>query len=238
MKHLMFSPYSSTDPKNMSSIIELQQKVFKKFHLEVEHVAFTGVHDHAATLSRILFAQKESWDFVTFFDADCVPISHETIPRALEKVKDRNTIYGNVQASNVFDSNIYKTPPFIAPHFLTFSYEVWQKTLDIWSKNRNLSSSIFSFTNYPNPDGFVVEADVAEVFTREHEKHATNLIYSYPVYVMNYNCMWNYGGQFGFPKFKFGPGTIFESLTYHNYQIRIPNMQKHFFDYCEFLLQN
>lgn len=230
MKHLIFAPYA-TDLDQLDTIKELHSSVFKKFGLEVIQVPFSPTEYHATVLEKILRSQTESWDYVTFFDIDSIPIAHDTIPRALEIVKDKNTIYGNAQASNVFDINPYKTPPFAAPSFLTFSYEIWQKSLGIINRN------IFSpRVDYPNPDGNPTETDVAEVFTREHEKLGTSIKLAYPIYTMRYDLTWKYGGYFGYPKFQYGNGTIFESLTYHNFQIRFPDKQHHFIDYCNYLL--
>lgn len=241
MKHLIFSTYEK-NLHELDLIKNLQKSVCLKFGVEIEQVEFRRDDPnvtHAMTLFEYLQNQTETWDYVTFFDIDCIPISADTIPNALSKVKDKNSIYANIQASNVFDYNLYKTPPFASPSFLTFSYEVWQKTLEIWSKNTSLPAQVFDYSGqYQTPEGHFAEADVAEVFSREHQKHNTNVQLAYPIYTMNDDYTWRYSGHYGDRKFKYGNGTIFESLTYHNFQIRIPDKQHNFIKYCNYLLDS
>jgi hypothetical protein len=224
MKHNIVSFYGNDLPLE---IIELQKKVFDFFGIDVEQIPFkdnTNNNRHADAIQEYLRDRKD-WDSITFFDVDSIPITHDCISKAIEIISDDNTIYGNAQASNVFDVNPYKTPPFVAPSFLSFTRKLWEE-----SNCKN-----FRFTHYPNPDGHITEVDVAEEFTRENEKQGRKIILSYPTKTIT-NTTWRYDGSFGYKPFEYGNGTEFESGTFHNFQIRVWDKQQVFIDYCKRLL--
>lgn len=224
MKHKIVSFYGNDLP---NEIILLQKKVFNFFEIDVEQIPFKNnlnADRHAEAIQDYLNLEND-WDSITLFDVDCIPISSDCITKAINYISDNNTIYGNAQASNLFDINPFKTPPFIAPSFLSFSRKVWEE-----SKCKN-----FRFTHYPNPDGNITEVDVAEMFSRENEKQGRRLVFSYPIKCER-DHTWKYDGHFGYPKFSYGNGTEYESGTFHNFQIRIPDKQIVFIDYCKKIL--
>jgi len=224
MKHNIVSFYGNDLP---NEIVELQKKVFDFFGIEVEQIPFkdnTRNDIHAEAIEEYL-ENRSDWDSITFFDVDSVPISHDCITRAIDIISDNNTIYGNAQASNVFDVNPHKTPPFAAPSFLSFTRKLWEE-----SNCKN-----FKFTHYPNPEGHITEVDVAEQFTRENEKQGRRIVLAYPTKTLT-NITWRYDGSFGYKPFGYGNGTEFESGTFHNFQIRVWDKQKVFIDYCKKLL--
>lgn len=224
MKHKIISFYGNDLPKE---IIELQKKVFDLFEIEMEQIPFvdnTNPDRHAIAIENYLTSNND-WDSVTLFDVDCIPIDRDCIKRAIEIIKDDETLYGNAQASNVFDINPYKTPPFAAPSFLSFTRKFWE----------NSNCKNFKFTHYPNPDGHITEVDVAEKFTRENEKQGRKIVLAYPTKTIA-DFTWQYDGSFGYRKFNYGNGTEFDSGTFHNFQIRVPDKQIVFVDYCKKLL--
>lgn len=224
MSHKIVSFYGNDLP---NEIILLQKKVFDFFKIDVEQIPFKNNLNsdrHADAIQDYLNSEND-WDSITLFDVDCIPINEDCINKAINYISDNNTIYGNAQASNLFDINPFKTPPFVAPSFLSFSRKVWEE-----SNCKN-----FRFTHYPNPDGNITEVDVAEMFSRENEKQGRRLVLSYPIKCET-DHTWKYDGHFNYPKFSYGNGTEYESGTFHNFQIRVPDKQIVFINYCKKIL--
>ena len=224
MKHRIVSFSEETISREF---IIYQNKVFDYFNIPLEQIIYNDYRDggHSGAINNYL-ANNTDWDYLTIFDLDCIPTKGDCVDNALNLILDGNTLYGNIQASNVFpDIDPYPSPPFIAPSFFNISRQAWDK-----NPYKN-----FSATKYPNPDGHIVEADVAEVISRECEKVGIRIVYAYPT-----NCStdhtWKYGGHFGYPKFEYGNGTEFESNTYHNFQIRIQDKSELFIPYCKKVL--
>lgn len=224
MRHKIVSFYGD----NLSEeIIELQKKVFNLFEISLEQIPFEDNLDndrHAIAIEKYLTTNND-WDSITLFDVDCIPITKNCINKAIEIISDDNTLYGNAQASNLFDINPYKTPPFASPSFLSFTKKFWETS----------ECKDFKFTHYPNPDGHITEVDVAEKFTRENERQGRKIVLSYPTKTHR-DFTWTYNGEFGYPKFAYGNGTEYESGTFHNFQIRLPDKQTLFIEYCKKLL--
>jgi len=206
-------------------VVDYQKKVFDFFNIPIEQIPFekgqNGVNNHPIAMSDYI-KDLGDWDSITFFDVDCVPIEKDCIDKAIKMISDDNTLYGNAQASNVFDFNTIKSPPFVAPSFMSFTRKFWESS----------NHKCFREAIYPNPNGDNTTADVAEVFSRENEKQGRKLIYSYPTKCLTVK-EWNYDGSFGGEKFGYGVGTEFESGTYHNYQIRIGERQEFFINRCK-----
>jgi hypothetical protein len=225
MKHKVVSFHGNDLPKE---IVELQKKVFNKFNIELEQIAFKDDlnNDRHAIAIEDYLKNNNDWDSITLFDVDCIPIHKDCVEIAKQIISDNNTLYGNAQASNVFDGiDPYKTPPFVAPSFMSFTKKFWEQS----------NCKDFRFTNYPNPDGFIAQADVGEKFTRENEKQGRRIIIKYPTKCLTPHT-WTYKGGFGYDEFGYGDGTEFESGTFHNFQIRIPDKQLIFINYCKNLL--
>ena len=213
--HKVISLYQNNLP---NEVMESQRKVFEHFGITLEQVCFSENRSHANAILENL--NKPNWDSVTIFDVDCIPITKDCIYRAKENIND-TTIYGNAQSSNTMPHNIHKSPPFAAPSFLSFTRGLWETSV---YKN-------FDFRWYPNPEGVDVEADVAEVFSRENEKQGRTIKLAYPTHCHT-ETRWEFVGKYGWKPFKFGNGTEFESGTYHNFQIRFLDKQRMFIDYC------
>ena len=225
MTHKIISFYGADLP---DTIPQIQQRVFDKFGVKHTQLKFRdeGRSDrHSESMEEYMNANSD-WDFITFMDIDCVPTNEHCVPRILAALDDENTVYGNAQASNVYDSNIYKSPPFVGPGFFSLSRKVWET-----AKFKSLR-----FQWSPNPDGHVIEADVCEKFSHEARKQGFRVVMAYPSKVIT-TPTWYYGGQFGYPKFAYGQGTEFdESGTFHNFIIRVPTAQHTFINYCKGLL--
>jgi hypothetical protein len=235
MKHVVVSFYNDVLPPD---IAELQRKIFNHFDIAFEQYKFpVGVQHDTAIDNYLTNIIDKTWDFVSIFDVDCIPLNHNVIINALKKIENGNTLYGNVQCTHSLEENTIKSPPYVGPMFCNFSRKVYEE-----AKHKS-----FGYNLYPNPDGHILEADVGEVFTRENEKRGVNVIYSYPTKVnksgWNKPTIWNYDGGFGYPKFGWGWGTEYDSDTYHNFQIRISEKlfdnispQELFREYCNSIL--
>jgi hypothetical protein len=224
MKHKFISFYQNDLPKEIPTF---QKKVFDYFNCDLEQVEFTkGVKCHASSIEYYL-QNNTDWDIISIFDVDCVPFKYSFLEKIFKNLTDDNTLYGNAQASNIFDFNLHKSPPFVAPSFINFSYKFWE----------SCKYKSFGFTDYPNPDGKIVEADVAEAFSRECEKDGKKIVLAYPTHCYT-DHTWQYDGSFGYPKFGYGNATEFESDTYHNFQIRVDDKQRHFVPYCKNIIKD
>jgi len=123
MVHKFVSFYQDDLP---GEIVSYQKKVFDYYNCNLEQIEFKkGVKCHASSIETYLEENKD-WDFISIFDVDCVPFKPTFLEKIIKNIQDENTLYGNVQASNVFDSNQYKSPPFVAPSFINFSYKLWE----------------------------------------------------------------------------------------------------------------
>lgn len=203
-------------------VLTIQKEVFKKFGVDIEQRLFSGYHSKAI---ESFLNNDKNYDLITILDVDCVPYNNTFLQKIYDNVTDDNTLYGNAQSSNTYPHNIHKSPPFVAPSFLNFKRELYET-----SNYKN-----FDFTLYPNPEGVKVEADVAEVFTRENEKQGRVIKLGYPLRSLKVQ-EWEYTGCYGFKPFKFGVGTEFESGMYHNFQIRSWEAQEMFINYCRYIL--
>ena len=182
-------------------IVRLQKKVFDKLKINVEQVSFLGTHGQAIKN----YLESNTWDSITIFDVDCVPLDSTVIEVAINTIND-NTIYGNAQVSNSI--------PYAAPSFLSFTRKLWETS----------THKSFEGGFYEN-----VESDCAEIFVRENQKRGININLSYPTKV-NYP-KWKYSGSELYPSFEYGNGTFFENNTYHNFQIRLQETQEQFINF-------
>jgi hypothetical protein len=200
-------------------VIQAQKKVFDKFEIPIQQISFEGYHDKG--IEDYLNNNKD-YDIVTIFDVDCIPIKYSFLSKILNNVVNSKVIYGNAQSSNTYSSNKHKSLPYIAPSFISFTRELYETS----------PTKSFKFENkYPNPEGVLVESDVAEVFCRENEKRGVQLVYAYPT-VTHGKPYWENDGRYGTKPFKFGQGTEYESDTYHHFTIRDSNNHTSFIEYC------
>jgi hypothetical protein len=229
--HRIVSFYQEDLPEEL---VVLQKRVFDHFSIPLEQVKFPVDNNGHAYAIEDYLRSTHDWSSITIFDVDCVPFERVAIDRALDLIKDGNTIYGNIQASNTGEHSPYKSLPFAAPSFLNFTRNIWDDYIKIWD-NKKTTNGVFQFQHYPNPDGIEVEADVAEVFNRENEKRGVRIMLAYPT-KSPYDDTWKYKAYFGYPYFSYGNCTEFASGTCHNFQIRIPDKQRYFIKYCNNIL--
>ena len=223
MRHKIVSFYQTDLPTEM---IVLQKRVFNHFGLDIEQVGWDLLNQRHTGAIQHYMDTHDNYDFISLFDIDCIPTTENWQQKTLDILKDENTIYGNAQASNVFpDINPYRTPPFANGGVFNISYKVWNE-----SPFKNIHAQL-----YPNPDGNVAEADGYEALTRELEKQGRRIVLAYPTKIYS-DKTWKYDGSFGYPAFGYGNGTDYESDTFHNFQIRIPDKRIHFLKRCKEIL--
>lgn len=206
-------------PNLTPEVVSSQKNVFLKFGIDLVQVPFET--EHSTAIENYL-NNNHDYDLISIFDVDCIPIKKSFLDQIYFYLTDNMTIYGNAQSSNTLPSNPFKSPPFVAPSFLNFKRELYESS----------PCKSFSFQWYPTPRGDNVEADVAEVFSRENEKRGVKLIYAYPTQTFG-DAIWENDGSYGTKPFKYGNYTEFESNTYHNFQIRESDKQEYFIKYCK-----
>jgi hypothetical protein len=189
-----------------SNVVKAQKDVFDKLNIHIEQISFLGTHGQAIKG----YLESNNWDSITIFDVDCIPLKSDVINNVM-KIINNNTIYGNAQVSNSI--------PYAAPSFLSF-------TRDFWETSTHKS---FEGAYYNN-----VEADCAEIFTRENEKQGRSVVLSYPNKVLT--PKWTYNGNNEYPSFTYGNGTFFENNTFHNFQIRLQETQEQFINFINTFL--
>lgn len=182
-------------------VVRLQKEVFDKLNIIVEQVPFLGTHGRAIKD----YLESNTWDSITIFDVDCVPLNSNVIEVAVNVI-DNDTIYGNAQVSN--------STPYIAPSFLSFTRNLWETS----------THKSFEGGFYEN-----VEADCGEIFIKENQKRGKKIVLNYPTKVSN--PKWKYVGNEIYPSFEYGNGTFFENSTYHNFQIRFQETQEQFINF-------
>jgi hypothetical protein len=194
-----------------SEIVSLQEQVFKKLGIELIQHEFEGTHGTAIEN----YLENNSWDIITLFDVDCIPLDKDVIDKVLTVVNDE-TIYGNAQVSNSF--------PYAAPSFLSFTRKLYEES----------PYKKFDGMLYKNRDGVFVEADCAEIFVKENLRIGKKQILSYPTKVMQ--PKWKYDGDDEYNSFTYGNGTFFDNNTFHSFQIRLLEAQNVFINFTkEFL---
>lgn len=230
MRHKIVSFYFRP-MTNLEKAVRYQKMVFEYFGLEIEQVGFNNEisHQHSESMTYYLNNLKD-WDSISIFDLDSVPTRSTAISEAIEKIGGGNTIYGNAQATN-------NAIPFAAPNFLNFTRDVWEKTVEIWKRDKTLERDVFRYEEEFNERGGKTMRDVAERFNIEHRKNGTKIILAYPI-SNDGDPEWEYNAPGDYPRFQWGNGTWFESGTFHGTEIRYEHKQKYFFDACERILRN
>lgn len=235
-------------------IVNLQKRVFHFFDLDLKQITWNKfVLSHTGAI-QLYIENTNDYDFISMFDIDCIPTTKKWKDKTLSVISDKNTIYGNAQASNVFwDINPHRTPPFANGGVFNMSYSVWDKVKRVFKYDILTNSHYrepdhagpFCCGKYPNTYGNIAEADGYEIFNREAEKLGVRVVLSYPTYCHS-EYTWCYDesqegddkrpDKFGYPKFSYGNGTEYDSDTFHNFQIRIPDKRIHFFKKCKEIL--
>lgn len=171
------------DPELLSH----QMAVFDKFQIPLEQIKTS--YSHPAAIDH--FIDKEDWDQIILFDADCIPINNKAIPIAVETIKNNHKIFAASQkASHIPDSKIYA-----APCFMAFTKKTYQ----------HIGEPSFHATH---------RGDVAEEITYSCRAHQIAVELLYPTHVEV--PMWDLTD-----KIRFGFGTTYADLVYHAFESQI-----------------
>jgi hypothetical protein len=210
--------YSYYNEDLNSEIPDLQKKVFDKFKLKITQIAGKSAlknnydfdyEDHPNALTNIINSSNE--DFIIFFDIDCVPLSYNFYDILINQIKDNNTLAGAIQCANHIDKN----KSYVSPAFCGFSKQLYY---DCNKPSFNTDRTA------------ITGCDNMQRFTEVCLKMNKNILY------------WNvtHGGNEKWDikshNTKFGNGTIYENLIYHQFEIRYEENHKSFINKCKYIL--
>lgn len=186
-----------------------QRLVFSKFNLKINQIIFDKNSNlpNDHALGLTEIIKTASEDYLIIFDIDCIPINKSFYNIILSDIFDKNTLAGAVGCANHIDPNkIYVHPCFMA-----------------FYKNLYFECECPSLYAYEN-------GDVAQRFTDVCILKNKNI--KYWDVTDSDDKIWNLNPK----NKKFGHGTIFNNLIYHQYQIRMKTQQQCFINKCKEIL--
>ena len=183
--------YSYAHSSLNDEIAFYQKLVFDKFSISIKQIISDD--NHPTILEKIICDSTE--DYLIFFDIDCIPLDRIFFEKISNDIKSDCTLSGVIQCANHIDK--YRT--YVGASFVGFS-----KVL---------------YTACGNPSMFNWdEGDVMQRFTDECEKLKEELMvnvkYWFPTNSGD-NC-WNIEKY----NMKYGHGTIYDDIIYHQFEIR------------------
>lgn len=194
-----------------SDIIEYQKKVFNKFGLNLKQLIFqkdSKFHNDHATGLSEII-KNSTEDYLIIFDIDCIPLSIDFYNCILDDVSDNNTLAGAVGCANHKDPNKL----YIHPCFMSFNKSLYYEC------------GSPSLSEYES-------GDVAQKFTD------VCLLKNKRIKFWNVSSSLDETWNLKPINKKFGHGTVYEGLIYHQYQIRMAHQQQCFIDKCKQILSN
>ena len=101
-KIFQFSVYGKNRDQ---SLLEWQKKVFDKFGRPINqiYIPFEQGYSHGQGIDLVLnnaFSQISDIDYVIIWDDDAIPLRRDYLEIAFDKIKYKDTIFGNVEQSN------------------------------------------------------------------------------------------------------------------------------------------
>jgi len=199
-------------------IAKYQKLVFKKFNLKITQVfgdtikKYNGefdYEDHPNGLTNII--KNSSNDYLIIFDIDCIPLSYNFYPKLLKQIEDKKTLAGGIQCA----SHINKNKSYISPAFCGFSRQLY------------LDCGEPSFNTDRTP---LLGCDNMQRFSDVCLKLNKNIIF-WDVTDPG-NKKWDILSH----NTKFGNGTIYENMIYHQFEIRFEINHDQFIDKCKQVL--
>ena len=218
--------------------VKLQSEVVKKFNrTKLPHFIIKGEMPHGIFLDYFWTCMGEPvktinveipktmlFDYVLFLDIDCIPVSENAIDYYVSRAHD-GVLIGNAQRSGHIQNNNHL---FAAPSAIALSKE--------------------NFIKMGRPSALeTARSDVAEEYTYESERVGIQVDMMSPKRydrdVFRYDWeqdrrpYWTL--EHGLPNY--GLGTTYGNeeigdLFWHNFQIRVPGQEEHFWKKCEDLL--
>lgn len=204
----------ATDDLNKEILI-YQKMVFDKFDLNLNQVVLPKskpspgqFYNYDDHPNFIMdVIKKTDVDYFMFFDIDCIPLNESFYEKIVNQIKDKNTLSGAVGCANHKDF----TKKYIHPCFMAFSKKLY---FDCFSPDLRESD----------------KGDVVQSFTDSCIENNKKIVY------------WNVtnGGDelWRLPNTnqKFGHGTTYENVIYHQFEIRFEKNHIGFVQKCKEVL--
>lgn len=199
-------------------IAKYQKLVFEKFNLKITQVfgdvikKYDGefdYEDHPNGLTNII--KNSNNDYLIFFDIDCIPLSYDFYPLLLKQIKDKNTLSGAIQCAN----HINKNKSYVSPAFCGFSRQLY---LDCDSPSFNTDRTL------------ITGCDNMQRFTDICLKLNKNVIF------WNVTDCENKKWDILSHNVKFGNGTVYENMIYHQFEIRFEINHNQYINKCKQVL--
>ena len=199
-------------------IAKYQKMVFEKFNLKITQVFGDAIkkyngefdyEDHPNGLSNIVKNSRD--DYLIIFDIDCIPLSYDFYPLLLDQIKDKNTLAGAIQCAN----HINKNKSYVSPAFCGFSRHLY---LNCDSPSFNTDRTL------------ITGCDSMQRYTDVCLKLNKNIIF------WNVTDSGNKKWDILSHNTKFGNGTIYENMIYHQFEIRFETNHNQFIDKCKKIL--
>tara|TARA_R110000824_G_scaffold255324_1_gene444295 strand:- start:10891 stop:12309 length:1419 start_codon:yes stop_codon:yes gene_type:complete len=186
-------------------IIEWQKKVFSYYDLPINHVEapFERGVSYGAVINQYVNSLLEHVDYFFFFDTDAIPLEKEAIFKVLDKIKDKDTMWGISQQSTHILKNGIPNHPYAGFSTCAFSKELYLK----------LGKPTFTET----PRG-----DIGEELTWQCEERGHFVCLSYPIEfhpLTDQEISDTGNAQHGWVNngIKLGLGTTFAGPFYHSF---------------------
>lgn len=201
-----FGIYSFSHSSLNEQIAVYQKQVFDKFSIPIQQVVSDDTHPIA--LEKII--RDSSEDYLIFFDVDCIPLNSTFLPIICNQIESNNTLAGAMQCSNHND----KSRLYVGPCFCGFSKILYEKCGKPF------------FSEWGNRDAMQNFTDQCHRLQTHHQ-----IRIQYWMVTDGGDQCWDMPeGQ------KFGHGTIYEKLIYHQFEIRKIEQQRPFIDKCKDIL--
>jgi len=171
---------------------EYQQKVFDHFGIPLNQIlADFSRCTHGDAIDDFLAKVEGSHDYLVLFDIDAIPLRHDLVEIAYDKIRDKRTVFGAAQQSNHIYVNGSVNHIYAGPCAFAISHEMYVA----------LGRPTFGMT----PRG-----DCAEEVTWRAEELGYNVCFMFPSHVQE--NLWRLGNGH-----QFGIGTTYGDLVFHAY---------------------
>lgn len=199
-------------------IFDLHKKVFEAYNIPNNYIylPFETGFPYGEGINQVVRQLINQIDYFIFFDIDAIPLKKDGINKIIDKIKDKNTIWGISQQSNHIKKYDTIQHPYAGFSSIGFSSELYKK----------LGQPTFSET---------FRGDIGEELTWKCEELGFNVCLSYPtsfyelteqeIQLTGNSKFWNLNNNI-----KFGLGTIFGHEYYHSFMASVPRSKSIFIE--------
>lgn len=103
----------------VDEVVAHQKAVFDKFGYQIEQIRTERRHGDAIEV----YLSTRSWEVITLFDIDCIPLRAGVIEDAHDRCVDGKTIFGAAQQANQFATKF----TYASPAFCSFSLQLYER---------------------------------------------------------------------------------------------------------------